>query len=122
MLSSERKTFPTHQRLNVDAQTPWPTRTFHNLPRSSSHEWPANSYFLKQALRPAGHVIIAAFAIGGPDKCSGLDIVQYDTDKLVAELGDGFALIETRDEVHITPANKQQKFTYFRFVRTSAMV
>ena len=33
---------------------------------------------LEHALLPAGHLIIAAFAIGGPVKCSGLDIVQYD--------------------------------------------
>ena len=73
---------------------------------------------LKQALRPGGALIIAAFAIGGPEKCSGLDIVQYDSGKLKAELGDEFTLIETRDEVHITPANAEQKFLYFRFIRT----
>lgn len=72
---------------------------------------------LKHALRPGGHLIIAAFAIGGPEKCSGLDIVQYDSEKLVAELGDDFKLLEVRSEVHITPANKEQKFVYFRFIR-----
>jgi len=44
---------------------------------------------LKAALEPQGHLIIAAFAIGGPSKCSGLSIVQYDANKLLAELGDG---------------------------------
>jgi len=60
---------------------------------------------------------MAAFAIGGATKCSGLDIVQYDAEKLMAELGDGFELVEERSETHNTPANKQQKFAYFRFVR-----
>jgi len=73
---------------------------------------------LKQALKPAGHLIIAAFAIGGPDKCSGLDIVQYDSEKLIAELGNDFELLETRNEVHITPADKEQKFNYFHFIKT----
>lgn len=73
---------------------------------------------LKQALRPEGHLIIAAFAIGGPTQCSGLDIVQYDAAKLQAELGDAFTLRQERDEVHITPANKEQQFIYFHFVRT----
>ena len=74
---------------------------------------------LKSALRPGGHLIIAAFTIGGPEKCSGLDIVQYDSKKLVAELGEDFELIEVKNEVHITPANKEQKFMYFRFIRKS---
>ena len=72
---------------------------------------------IKRALRPHGHLIIAAFSIGGPEKCSGLEIVQYDSEKLKAELGDGFELLEERDETHITPANKEQKFMYFRFIK-----
>lgn len=73
---------------------------------------------LNQALKPGGHLIIMAFAIGGPEKCSGLDIVQYDADKLSAELGPGFELVETGYEIHQTPAGKQQKFAYFRFQKT----
>jgi SAM-dependent methyltransferase len=69
------------------------------------------------AVRTGGHVIIAAFAIGGPFQCSGLDIVQYDAEKLVATLGERFRLVEVRVELHTTPANKEQKFTYFRFVK-----
>lgn len=72
---------------------------------------------LKHALRPGGHLIIAAFVIGGPEKCSGLKVVQYNAEKLIAELGDDFELIEERNESHNTPANKEQKFTYFRFIK-----
>ena len=73
---------------------------------------------LKQALSSGGHVIIAAFAIGGPDKCSGLEIVQYDAEKLLAEFGKDFELIETKDEIHMTPANKEQRFNYFHLIKT----
>lgn len=73
---------------------------------------------LKYALRPGGHLIIAAFAIGGPDKCSGLDIVQYDAVKLSATLGSEFELMEERSEVHITPTNNNQAFNYFRYLYT----
>jgi hypothetical protein len=73
---------------------------------------------MKSTLRPDGHVIIAAFAIGGPEKCSGLKVVQYDSKKLTAEFGADFELVEEINEVHITPANKEQKFTYFHFIRT----
>ena len=72
---------------------------------------------LRRTLEPDGHFIIAAFAIGGPTKCSGLDIVQYDAKKLMSELGEGFELVEKRNETHITPAKKEQQFAYFRFMR-----
>jgi len=71
---------------------------------------------LKHALQPGGHLIIMAFAIGGPLKCSGLEIVQYDADKLMAELGDGFELVEQGHETHETPAGNKQKFAYFNFI------
>ena len=74
---------------------------------------------LKQALEPDGHLIIMAFAIDGPVKCSGLDIVQYDVDKLTTELGQGFELVETGYEVHLTPAGGEQKFAYFHFKRNT---
>jgi len=70
---------------------------------------------LRQAIRPGGYVIIAAFAIGGPEKCSGLDIVQYDAPKLSRELGETFILVEQEDEAHITPGGKVQAFGYYRF-------
>lgn len=72
---------------------------------------------LKNALRVGGHLILASFAIGGPDKCSGLPIVQYDARKLEAELGLGFKLVEERAEKHITPAQRIQEFAYFQFIR-----
>jgi 2-polyprenyl-3-methyl-5-hydroxy-6-metoxy-1,4-benzoquinol methylase len=69
---------------------------------------------LKQALVPNGHLIIATFAIGGPKKCSGLEIVQYDAKSLCAELGEKFELLDVQNETHTTPNNAEQKFTYFR--------
>jgi len=86
---------------------------FHFLTNKADRE----SYIdvLKQALAPCGHLIIMTFAIDGPRKCSGRDIVQYDADKLTAELGPDFELVETGHEVHHTPAGNQQKFAYFRF-------
>ena len=72
---------------------------------------------LESALLPRGHVIIATFAKGGPEKCSGLDIVQYDAASMAAELGPGFELLETRDEIHRTPRATDQHFLYFRLRR-----
>ena len=72
---------------------------------------------LKNSLRIEGHLIISTFAIGGPEKCSGLEIVQYDSEKIIAEFGEDFELIEERKEVHITPSNKEQKFIFFHFLK-----
>jgi SAM-dependent methyltransferase len=72
---------------------------------------------LKQALARGGHVVLAAFAIGGPTRCSGLDIVQYDAAGLMAQLGPEFELIEQASETHLTPAKKAQLFCYFRLLR-----
>ncbi len=72
---------------------------------------------MKQALQPGAHLVIAAFAIDGPKQCSGLDIVQYDAEKLMDALNGGFILIETLSEAHTTPAQKVQQFNYFHLQR-----
>jgi 2-polyprenyl-3-methyl-5-hydroxy-6-metoxy-1,4-benzoquinol methylase len=72
---------------------------------------------LNKAVKPGGYVVIAAFAIGGPEMCSGLPIIQYDAEKLLTEIGGGFQLLEERTELHLTPANKTQKFAYFRLLK-----
>ncbi|MDO8266851.1 MAG: class I SAM-dependent methyltransferase [Moraxellaceae bacterium] len=72
---------------------------------------------LHGALAPDGHVIIAAFAIGGPVKCSGLDIEQYDAEKMIGEFGTGFELLETVLENHLTSDGNAQAFNYFHFNR-----
>ena len=72
---------------------------------------------LKQTLLPDGHVVIGTFAIGGPTRCSGLDIVQYDAAKLLTELGTDFRLVEELSETHRTPAGKDQQFNFFRLRR-----
>ena len=70
---------------------------------------------LEKGLEKGGQLVMLTFAIGGPAKCSGLDIVQYDEDKMTAELGTGFELLESGREVHTTPAGNQQRFAWFRF-------
>ena len=72
---------------------------------------------LRQGLRPQGHLILATFAVGGPTKCSGLDVAQYDTQKITTELGQDFRLIETLEELHQTPAGVEQLFSYYWFTR-----
>jgi len=68
---------------------------------------------LKNALELTGHLVIATFAMDGPEKCSGLPVVRYDAGKLVETLGAGFSLIEQLDEAHVTPGGGTQAFSYF---------
>jgi len=70
---------------------------------------------LNESINPGGHVIIAAFALDGPPKCSGLDVERYSPEKMKNELGGSFELIKSVDEVHRTPWNAEQKFTYCYF-------
>ncbi len=64
------------------------------------------------AVKPGGHVIVAAFGPGGPLRCSGLEVVRYDPQSLHAEFGAPFRLLGHETEVHHTPAGKAQEFVY----------
>jgi SAM-dependent methyltransferase len=70
---------------------------------------------LNEALRPGGHAIIATFAEDGPDTCSGLPVKRYDAQALSRELGEAFALVESRRHDHVTPANATQRFRFSLF-------
>ncbi len=72
---------------------------------------------LRSAVAPGGHVIIATFALDGPEKCSGLPVQRHDSASLLGELGPEFELVETRSEVHHTPWNSTQAFQFSRFRR-----
>ncbi|MBF0194623.1 MAG: class I SAM-dependent methyltransferase [Magnetococcales bacterium] len=68
-------------------------------------------------LKPGGFLIVSTFAVDGPKKCSGLDIVGHDSQSLHKALGgDRLQLLESRDEEHVTPKGGVQKFIYGRFV------
>jgi SAM-dependent methyltransferase len=72
---------------------------------------------LREAVRPHGAVVIATFALDGPEKCSGLPVVRYSAETLARELGPGFQLVETANELHETPFATVQSFCYSRFSR-----
>jgi 2-polyprenyl-3-methyl-5-hydroxy-6-metoxy-1,4-benzoquinol methylase len=110
---SDVKQFQPEYQFNL-----WHDRAvFHFLTEPSDRQ--IYRQVLEQALKPNGHLIIATFALDGPVKCSGLDVIQYDAEKLVMELGDNFQLIETTTEIHITPAEKEQKFIYCHFQKNA---
>jgi 2-polyprenyl-3-methyl-5-hydroxy-6-metoxy-1,4-benzoquinol methylase len=70
---------------------------------------------MNKSINPGGHVIIAAFALEGPLKCSGLDVERYSPEKMENEIGESFELIKSVNEIHRTPWSVEQKFTYCYF-------
>ena len=64
------------------------------------------------ALKPGGAVVIATFALEGPERCSGLQVERYDSEMLAREFGDAFALVSALHDVHRTPSGAEQQFTY----------
>ena len=67
------------------------------------------------SVKTGGHAVIATFAIDGPSRCSGLEIVRYNSDSLHNEFGNNFDLVHTTNESHKTPFGIEQKFIYCYF-------
>ncbi len=67
---------------------------------------------LYRSLRPGGMLIISTFAVNGPFRCAGLDVVQYDDLKMNAVLGRAFERVHSGNETHQTPRGESQLFWY----------
>jgi ubiquinone/menaquinone biosynthesis C-methylase UbiE len=67
------------------------------------------------ALRPGGTLLIATFAPDGPMRCSGLDVARYSPEGLARELGEAFVLKQGFADVHRTPGEAEQRFTFAVF-------
>jgi len=67
---------------------------------------------VRRAVRPGGHVIVAAFGPEGPTQCSGLPVVRYEPGQLHAQFGGRFELVDHLSEAHRTPGGAVQQFVY----------
>lgn len=65
-----------------------------------------------RAVKPGGYVLVSTFGPEGPTKCSGLDVMRYDAEHLHGQFGAHFRPVESREEIHTTPAGKVQQFLY----------
>ena len=108
----------------ADATTWEPSRTYdlwHD--RAAFHflteERDRDAYIarLRQGLKIGGHAIIATFALDGPEKCSGLPVMRYDSARLAQTLGPGFELLQSGNSDHATPWGSQQHFQFSAFRR-----
>ena len=72
---------------------------------------------LASALAERAHVIVATFALDGPERCSGLPVQRYGVEELADEFSDQLRLVGARREWHVTPTGLEQPFVYAHFVR-----
>ena len=62
-----------------------------------------------------GYFLLGTFSPKGPFKCSGLNIVQYDETEMKALFHDGFDMIRSYQDEHLTPFNTTQNFQFGGF-------
>jgi SAM-dependent methyltransferase len=65
-----------------------------------------------RAVAPGGHVILASFALDGPERCSGLPVRRADAAGLADLLAGAFDLVAEEREQHRTPGGAVQRFTW----------
>jgi SAM-dependent methyltransferase len=65
-----------------------------------------------RAVRPRGYAVIATFASDGPGRCSGLPVCRYDAAALSAVFAPFFDAVSADRDLHRTPADHEQAFTY----------
>ena len=64
------------------------------------------------ALRSGGQAIIGTFALDGPERCSGLEVVRYSPSSMHAQFGPSFLPLDSVREEHHTPGGTIQSFVY----------
>lgn len=74
---------------------------------------------LCRATLPGATVIVAGFAPGGPERCSGLPVQRHSAEDLAQCLGENFEFIGEAREIHVTPLGMKQDFLYASFRRRS---
>ncbi len=87
--------------------------TFHFLTRPEQ----IKKYITTARNSVSGFLIIGPFSQNGPEKCSGLEIKQYNEEELTLELKDGFDKIKCITEDHFTPFKTTQNFLFCSFKR-----
>jgi hypothetical protein len=72
---------------------------------------------LKRGTATGSAVIMATFALSGPERCSGLPVQRYSPQTLAERFGPDFTLYAEAAETHPTPFGTTQEFCYAAFRR-----
>lgn len=73
-----------------------------------------------RAVAPGGALVLGCFAPDGPTQCSGLDTLRLGPDELAARFVPHFTLERAEREVHHTPWEAEQAFTWVVLRRTAS--
>jgi ubiquinone/menaquinone biosynthesis C-methylase UbiE len=65
-----------------------------------------------RSVKTGGHVIVASFGPGAPERCSGLEVVRYTPETMHDEFGNDFELVDSTTQIHHTPFGTDQQFIY----------
>ncbi len=108
----------TSATLPADAYDVWHDRAvFHFLTEQADRD--AYVATLERSLKVGGSAIIGTFALHGPARCSGLDVVRYDASGIQRALGPRFSLTAAAEQTHLTPAGRPQEFIICRLQRNA---
>jgi predicted TPR repeat methyltransferase len=84
---------------------------------TSAEERAAYANLVRQAIRPGGYAIFAAFSLTGATECSGLPVRNYDAAMFAEFLGPAFSLVESFDHVYVNPSGSLRPYVYALFRR-----
>lgn len=91
---------------------------FHFLNDAAERE----RYFdqVSRILRHEGTLIVATFALDGPERCSGLNVSRYNEDAMMQAAGGRFTITASQRESHRTPWGSVQEMMYFVLRRSAS--
>lgn len=69
----------------------------------------------EKAISEEGYLVLGTFSENGPEKCSGLEIRQYNEASMSARFEVAFNRIKCITEDHVTPFNTIQNFVFCSF-------
>ena len=94
----------------------WHDRAAFHFLTSEEH---INKYvaIAEESINKGGYLILGTFSESGPDKCSGLEIRQYNAAGMSARFEKSFERIKCIEVQHATPFNTIQNFLFCSFKR-----
>ncbi len=88
---------------------------FHFL--TEPEEISAYQILAKSKISHGGILILGTFALDGPPSCSGYQVSQYSAETIRKLFEPEFELIDSLEEIHETPWQSKQNFTWTAFRR-----
>ncbi len=111
-------TNPTHL-YDIDMVDMWHDRAVLHF---FVHPLKQKTYFnlLKDKIKVGGYALFSEFAIGGANKCCGLDVLNYSDQMFEERLGNNFKLLESKKHLYKHPSNGNKRkyiYTLYRKIR-----